>query len=152
MQTFAAKKIAPDVYTLNADGETFATLTCSAGRYALDTRDAELKRIFAFTEFTADCELGGVLRAVRAIMDHLAALAEHAAKLAAQGYTARDCELIGRILSRGLPLAKLETPAPVIEIKPDTSGNGPSGGATVPRRPIKPRTPSPDALAIPFAV
>jgi hypothetical protein len=85
---FTAKKITPKSFALFEDGTEFARLQIVRGKYLLSTANADLKRVFDATVFTADATLQAVLWAIRAILDHLA---EIAARLADANEREANC-------------------------------------------------------------
>jgi hypothetical protein len=72
---FKAKKLTPKSFALFEDDREFARLQIVRGKYLLSTANAELKRLFDATTFTADATLQAVLWAIHAILEHLAEIA-----------------------------------------------------------------------------
>jgi hypothetical protein len=81
---FKAKKISAKSYALFEDAAEFGRLTQVRDTWLLSTANADLKRLFDATVFTADATLQAILWAVRAILDHLREIAARLADANAQ--------------------------------------------------------------------
>ena len=80
MSEFKAKKISAKSYALFEDATEFGRLTQVRGTWLLSTANADLKRLFDATVFTADATFKAILWAIRAILDHLAEIAARLAE------------------------------------------------------------------------
>lgn len=145
---FKAKKLTENSFALFTDGREFARLQNLPDRWVFSTTDSLLKTIFDATEFAADATVTDVLRAVRAMIDHIDALTDQARQFIAGGFTVRDLALISCVIERGLPLAPV---AIKLDEQPEVRDE-PDGGIKIENPVPSPKLPPLDALDIPFAV